>query len=57
MTARALGTSHRVVSGHPVAVFLVIAFAVPWALWLLRSATGIDSIAPGACSESALRCS
>lgn len=32
---------------RPVWTFLGIAFSVPWLLWLLKQATGVDVIAPG----------
>lgn len=33
--------------GADVAVFLAVAFGLPWLLWLLRLATGIDVVAAG----------
>jgi membrane protease YdiL (CAAX protease family) len=33
---------------HSIAVFLTVAFGLPWLFWLLRLGTGIDILAPGA---------
>ncbi|MDH2430555.1 CPBP family intramembrane metalloprotease [Sphaerisporangium sp. TRM90804] len=30
-----------------IAVFVILAFGIPWLLWVLRRLTGVDAIAPG----------